>query len=209
MRDAISPAVIEPILPSVLRASLGVERPRELDELRRALMTRSARPERPRARAPLPAPAPADTGLAPSDIVRDAPAARRICEAHHRANAQLLRRGRRQRVGLAGLVAAVALTGAVLFTERRLDAALLRITVATPALLALAGLGVLATLGLRDCRRLVALQGERMVRGIDRGSTLPPARLHAFLAAYPTAATAFLACYRAWRRSSAPWAWLA
>jgi hypothetical protein len=80
----------------------------------------------------------------------------------------------------------------------------LRITVLTPAMLSLAALAVLATLGLRDWRRLVSLQGERMVRGIGRGCTLPQPRVEAFLATYPTATTAFLACYQAWRRAPAP-----
>ena len=114
-----------------------------------------------------------------------------------------MRRGRRQRVGLASLASAVAVTSAMLVSEQRLDAGQLRVMVVTPAMLAFAALGVLALLGLRDWRRLTTLQGERMLRGIDRGSTLPPTRVQAFLAGYPTAAMAFLACYGAWRRMSA------
>ncbi len=205
MRSLSPTSVCDPILPTALRESLGVERTRELDPLRRALLTRDWRPAPP-PRAPWVPPvatARPEVALGPGDVVSGAPAARRICEAYHRAHAELMRRGRRQRVGIATFVAAVAVTGASLVAQRHLDAALLRVTVVTPALLALAGLGVLATLGLRDWRRLVGLQGERMVRGIDRGSTLPPAGVRAFLAAYPTATTAFLACYQAWRRPSA------
>lgn len=200
-----TPAVPDPIRPSALRESLGIERPRELDALRLALLSRDPHPaSRPRPqRVRPPAPAPEPVGLRPLDIVTGAPAARRVCEAHHRAVDELLRRGRRQRVGLATFVCTVALTGAMLFSQQRLDVVVLRATVLAPAILALVGLAVLATLGLRDSRRLVSLQGERMVRGIDRGSTLPPSGVHAFLARYQTAALAFLACYQAWRRLSA------
>jgi hypothetical protein len=204
MRTLPPTAVCEPIRPTALREALGVERPRELDPLRLALLTRAPRTaERPRPQRLRPAP-PEVTALAPVDIVSGAPAAGRICEAYHRAYDALMRRGRRQRVGLATFVSAVAVTGATLFSEQRLDATVLRITVLTPAMLSLAGLAVLATLGLRDWRRLVTLQGERMVRGIDRGCTLPQPRVQAFLATYPTATTAFLACYQAWRRTAAP-----
>jgi hypothetical protein len=205
MRIPHPTAVCEPIRPTALREALGVERPRELDPLRLALLTRTPRTaERPRTQRLLRT-APAEvTALAPGDIVSGAPAAGRICEAYHRAYDALMRRGRRQRVGLATFVSAVAVTGATLFSEQRLDATVLRITVLTPAMLSLAGLAVLATLGLRDWRRLVTLQGERMVRGIDRGCTLPQPRVQAFLATYPTATTAFLACYQAWRRAAAP-----
>ncbi len=205
MRSLSPTSVPDPILPTALREALGVERARELDPLRRALLTRDWQPAPPPRSPWVPAAAaPAvAAALGPGDIVSGAPAARRICEAYHRAHGELMRRGRRQRVGLATFVAAVALTGAALVSQRHLDVALLRVTVVTPALLALAGLGVLATLGLRDWRRLVGLQGVRMVRGIDRGSTLPPAGVRAFLAGYPTATTAFLACYQAWRRPSA------
>jgi hypothetical protein len=201
-RDMSATTAPERISPSGLRQALGVERPREMDPLRRALLTPDLRPAAwpPPRRLRLAPAQPEVTALVPGDIVTGAPSARRICEAYHRAYGELMRRGRRQRVGLATFVAAVALTAATLFSEQRLDAALLRVTVVTPALLALAGLGVLATLGLRDSRRLVTLQGERMVRGIDRGSSLPPARVNAFLSRYPTAAAAFLACYQAWRR---------
>lgn len=206
MREMKSTATPDLIRPSALRASLGIERYRQMDPLRRALLTPDLRPatwpppER-RLRIAVPPP-PESIELLPGDVVSGAPAARRICEAYHRALGELLKRGRRQRVGLAFFVAAVAVTGAALFVERRLDETLMRMTVAAPALLAVAGLGVLATLGMRDSRRLACLQGERMVRGIDRGSTLAPARVHAFLSRYPNAAAAFLACYQAWRRLS-------
>jgi hypothetical protein len=210
MRDAPPTAVCEPIRPTALREALGVERPRELDPLRRALLTRDPRTaERPRPQRLRTPATPTVIALAPRDIVSGAPAARRICEAYHRAYGELMRRGRRQRVGLATFVSGVAVTGATLFSEQRLDAAVLRVTVVTPAMLSLAGLAVLATLWLRDWRRLATLQGERMVRGIGRGSTLPLPRVQAFLARYPTTTTAFLACYRAWRQVSAPRAWRA
>jgi hypothetical protein len=205
MRNPPPTAVCEAIRPSALREALGVERPRELDPLRRALLTRDPRTaERPRPQRLRRPTTPQVAALAPRDIVSGSPAAGRICEAYHRAYDALMRRGRRQRVGLATFVSAVAVTGATLFSEQRLDATVLRITVLTPAMLSLAALAVLATLGLRDWRRLVSLQGERMVRGIGRGCTLPQPRVEAFLATYPTATTAFLACYQAWRRAPAP-----
>lgn len=205
MRDAKPTAVCEPIRPTALRDSLGVKWTRELDPLRRALLTsRDPRTApRPRTQRLRPVIAPDEAALTPSEVVTGAPAAGRICEAYHRAYGELMRRGRRQRVGLGALAAAVAVTAAILVSEQRLDVAQLRVMVVTPAMLAFAGLGVLAFLGLRDWRRLADLQGQRMIRGIDRGSTLAPARVHAFLAGYPTAATAFLACYQAWRRTSA------
>lgn len=208
MREARTTPVCDPIPPTALREALGVERARELDPLRQALLARGSRPARPPRATRTWAPAVLEAAVpAPRDIVTGAPAARRVCEAYHRAHGELMRRGRRQRVGLAALVAAIALTGAVLFSERRLDVTLLRLTVLTPAMMSLGGLGVLATLGVRDWRRLAGLQGERMVRGMGRGSTLPHSRIEAFLAAYPTATTAFLACYQAWRRTTASPFW--
>jgi len=204
MRDPKPTAVCEPIRPTALRDALGVKWTRELDPLRRAPLTRDPRTEaRPRPQR-IRAVVPADEGvLTPRDVVTGAPAAGRVCEAYHRAYGELMRRGRRQRVGLASLASTVAVTSAMLVSEQRLDAGQLRVMVVTPAMLAFAALGVLALLGLRDWRRLTTLQGERMLRGIDRGSTLPPTRVQAFLAGYPTAAMAFLACYGAWRRMSA------
>jgi hypothetical protein len=197
-------AVCEPIRPTALRDSLGVKWTRELDPLRRALLTsRDPRTARPRTQRLRPVIAPDEATLTPGEVVIGAPAAGRICEAYHRAYGELMRRGRRQRVGLGALASAVAVTAAMLVSEQRLDVAQLRVMVVTPAMLAFAGLGVLAFLGLRDWRRLTDLQGQRMIRGIDRGSTLAPARVHTFLAGYPTAAMAFLACYQAWRRMSA------
>ena len=206
MRDAKPTAVCEPIQPTALRDALGVKWTRELDPLRRALLTRDPRAA-PRTQRIRPLPSADAALLTPRDVVTGAPAAGRVCEAYHRAYGELQRRGRRQRVGLAGLASAVAVTAAMLVSEERLDAAQLRVMVVTPAMLAFAGLAVLATLGMRDWRRLTTLQGERMLRGIDRGSTLPASRVHAFLATYPTAATAFLACYQAWKRLSSPRSW--
>jgi hypothetical protein len=202
MRELRKPAVCEPIRPTALRDSLGVKWTRELDPLRRALLTprTEARPRPQRIRQVIP---PDEAELTPQDVVTGAPAAGRVCEAYHRAYGELKRRGRRQRMGLAGLASAVAVTAAVLVHQDRLDVGQLRVMVVTPAMLALAGLGVLAFLGLRDWRRLTDLQGQRMLRGIDRGSTLPAPRVQAFLAGYPTAAAAFLACYDAWRRMAA------
>jgi hypothetical protein len=202
MRDLKKTAVCEPIRPTALRDALGVKWTRELDPLRRALLTprTEARPRPQRIRQVIP---PEEGVLTPHDVVTGAPAAGRVCEAYHRAYGELTRRGRRQRMGLAGMASAVAVTAALLVYQERLDVGQLRVMVVTPAMLALAGLGVLAFLGLRDWRRLADLQGQRMLRGIDRGSTLPPPRVHAFLAGYPTAAAAFLACYDAWRRMTA------
>src|SRR5258708_37704231 len=192
MRIPHPTAVCEPIRPTALREALGVERPRELDPLRLALLTRTPRTaERPRTQRLLRTAPAAVTALAPGDIVSGAPAAGRICAAYHRAYDALMRRGRRQRVGLATFVSTVALTGATLFSEQRLDATVLRIIVLTPALLSLAGLAVLATRGLRDWRRLVTLPGQRLGPGIARGCTPPAPTRQARRAHHPAATTPF------------------
>jgi hypothetical protein len=204
MREEKKTAVCEPIRPTALRDSLGVKWTRELDPLRRALLTADLRPEAPRRPQRIRLVVRPEEGeLTPHDVVTGAPATGRVCEAYHRAYGELMRRGRRQRMGLAGLATTVAVTAAMLVSAQRLDIGQMRVMVVTPAMLALAGLGLLAFLGLRDWRRLTNLQGERMLRGIDRGSTLEPPRVHAFLAGYPTASAAFLACYDAWRRITA------
>jgi len=200
MSEKTTTAVCEPIQPTALRDALGVKWSRELDPLRKSLLSPRPAPRRQlREVAPTEAAEPT-----PGEVVSGAPAARRLCEAHHRACGELQRRGRRQRVGLAMFVSTVSLCAGTLLSEQGLAFTKLQFIVVSPAMLAFAGIAVLAALGMRDCRRLSVVQGERMLRGIDFGCTLPPPRVRAYLAAYPTATLAFLACYRAWLRLSRP-----
>jgi hypothetical protein len=150
-------------------------------------------------------PAPSAAPAAPRSVVPTAlellessPSLRRLSDSYHRSYRHMLARNRRQRLGLAVLVASVGVA-AVLLTQSH------AVTVAVAADLVLAvgvtsalGVGMLAGLWLRDDRRLRRLQGDRLLRALQFNCTLPEDRLQAFRQhADPTAA--FFDCYDLWR----------
>ncbi len=141
-----------------------------------------------------------DTSMLPTapELLEASPNLQRLCESYHRTYRHMLARNRRQRLGLAVLVAAVGVAAVVLAQSHAAT-----VTVASNLVIAVgaasaAGVALLALLWLRDDRRLRQVQGERLMRALQFNCSLHEERLHAFRRlSHPTAA--FFDCYALWR----------
>ncbi|MEA2671223.1 MAG: hypothetical protein QOG45_1443 [Chloroflexota bacterium] len=184
-------------------------RPRAADAssnqaLRAALLATDATaqvPEQATAVAASPAPAPAaESTMLPTapELLESSPNLQRLCESYHRSYRHMLARNRRQRLGLAVLVAAVGVAAVMLARSHAAS-----ITVASSLVLAVgvasaAGVALLALLWVRDDRRLRRVQGERLLRALQFNCSLHEERLNAFRR-HSHATAAFFDCYGLWR----------
>jgi hypothetical protein len=170
-------------------------------ELRAALLRSlqaPAPPTHPLAAAPLAAiPAPAALPTAP-ELLAASPAIQRLCESYHRIHRHLVARSRRQRLGIAALVAAVGIGAIVLDHSNQIAPSTLSNMVLAVAAMSCVSLGLLAALWVRDDNRLRDAQGDRLLRALQFSNGLPDERLSAFRRlSQPT--VAFFDCYNIWR----------
>jgi hypothetical protein len=156
-------------------------------------------PEQAPAAAASPTPAPGSTMLPTTpELLESSPNLQRLCESYHRSYRHMLARNRRQRLGLAALVAAVGVA-AVMLAQRHAAS----ITVASSLVVAVGvtstvGVALLALLWVRDDRRLRRVQGERLLRALQFNCSLHEERLNAFRR-HSHATAAFFDCYSLWR----------
>jgi hypothetical protein len=121
-----------------------------------------------------------------------------LCESYHRIHRHLVARSRRQRLGIAALVAGVGIGAILLNHGSQIAPATLSSMVLAVAAMSCVSLGLLAALWVRDDHRLRDAQGERLLRALQFSCTLPEERLTAFKRlSQPTAA--FFDCYAIWR----------
>lgn len=140
------------------------------------------------------------TSLLPTapELLEASPNLQRLCESYHRSYRHLLARNRRQRLGLAMLVAAVGVAAVVLAQSHAATVTVASDLVIAVGLASAAGVALLAALWMRDDRRLRRVQGDRLLRAIQFNCTLHEERLSAFRRlSHPTAA--FFDCYALWR----------
>src|SRR5580704_3920969 len=151
------------------------------------------------AAAATPAPAPEGTMLPTApELLEASPNLQRLCESYHRSYRHMLARNRRQRLGLAMLVAAVGVAAVVLAQSHAATVNVASSLVVAVGVASAAGVALLALLWVRDDRRLRRLQGERLMRALQFNCSLHEERLNAFRRlSHPTAA--FFDCYALWR----------
>jgi hypothetical protein len=145
-------------------------------------------------------PSPQDAAVLPtaSELLAASSNLQRLCESYHTTRRRMIERGRRQRLGIAALVCGLGVGATVLVRQGSLPTSMATLLVAAVAVASAVGLGVLATLWLRDERKLRQAQGERLLRALQFNCTLPEDNLRAFRRlAQPT--TAFFEVYAAWR----------
>jgi hypothetical protein len=168
----------------------------------RASLLRSLQPVTPQLRPAAAVPqiqaaAPLDLPTAP-ELLEASPAIQRLCESYHRIHRHLVARSRRQRLGIAALVAGVGIGAILLNHSSQIAPATLSSMVLAVAGMSCVSLGLLAALWVRDDHRLRDAQGERLLRALQFSCTLPEERLTAFKRlSQPT--TAFFDCYAIWR----------
>lgn len=144
-----------------------------------------------------------DPGIAamlpsPDELLAASTNVQRLCDSYHRLHRQMVARGRRQKLGLAGLVAGVGVGALLLGRVGQVPAATLDDLVLAVAALSCAALGLLAMLWMRDENRLRVTQGDRLMRALQLNCSLEQDRVAAFQRhTQPT--SAFFDCYRAWR----------
>jgi hypothetical protein len=151
------------------------------------------------AAAATPAPAPESTMLPTApELLEASPNLQRLCESYHRSYRHMLARNRRQRLGLAMLVAAVGVAAVVLAQSHAATVNVASSLVVAVGVASAAGVALLALLWVRDDRRLRRVQGERLMRALQFNCSLHEERLNAFRRlSHPTAA--FFDCYALWR----------
>jgi thiol:disulfide interchange protein len=109
----------------------------------------------------------------------------------------MLARNRRQRLGLAVLVAAVGVAAVMLAQSHAATVNVAASLVVAVGVASAAGVALLALLWVRDDRRLRRVQGERLMRALQFNCSLHEERLNAFRRlSHPTAA--FFDCYALW-----------
>lgn len=141
-----------------------------------------------------------DASMVPTapELLEASPNLQRLCEGYHRIHRHMVARSRRQRLGIAILVAGVGVGAVLLSRSGVLAPSVVSELVVVVALASAAALGMLALLWIRDDRRLRRAQGERLMRALQFNCELAPARLEAFRRlSEPTAA--FFDCYAVWR----------
>ncbi|HEV7467156.1 MAG TPA: hypothetical protein VGP96_12690 [Candidatus Dormibacteraeota bacterium] len=151
------------------------------------------------AAAATPGPAPASTMLPTApELLESSPNLQRLCESYHRTYRHMLARNRRQRLGLAVLVAAVGVAAVMLAQSHAFTVTVASSLVVAVGVASAAGVALLALLWVRDDRRLRRVQGERLMRALQFNCSLHEDRLNAFRRlSHPTAA--FFDCYALWR----------
>ena len=172
--------------------------------LRDALMAPPT-PARPTAAVP-PRPAaeagitPADKALLPTaaELLASSSNLQRLCDSYHSTRRNMVRRGRRQRLGIAALVCVLGVAAVALFRQGSLADTTATLLVVSVAVASCAGLGVLATLWLREDRALRQAQGERLLRALQFNCSLPEDNLLAFRRLVPPQ-QAFFDVYGAWK----------
>lgn len=145
-----------------------------------------------------------DLSLLPTapELLAASPNVQRLCEGYHRTYRHLVARSRRQRLGIALLVAGVGVGSVLAAHSGTLPPALVSELVLSVAVASSVALGILGILWIRDDRRLRSAQGDRLMRALQFNCGLPPARLEAFRRlCHPT--TAFFDCYAVWRSQQA------
>lgn len=144
-------------------------------------------------------PAPESTMLPTApELLEASPNLQRLCESYHRSYRHMLARNRRQRLGLAMLVAAVGVAAVVLAQSHAATVNVASSLVVAVGVASAAGVALLALLWVRDDRRLRRVQGERLMRALQFNCSLHEERLNAFRRlSHPTAA--FFDCYALWR----------
>jgi hypothetical protein len=155
-------------------------------------------PEQAAAAATLPE---VDSSMLPTapELLEASPNLQRLCESYHRSYRHMLARNRRQRLGLAVLVAAVGVAAVVLAQSHAATVNVASDLVVAVGLASGLGVALLALLWVRDDRRLRNVQGDRLLRALQFNCTLHEERLRAFRRlSQPTAA--FFDCYALWRQ---------
>jgi hypothetical protein len=127
------------------------------------------------------------------------PNLQRLCESYHRTHTGMVRRSRRQRIGIALLVGAMAVASVYLKNAGLLNPQSVANLILTVAGASCLGLAVMATLWTRDDRRLRSSQGERLQRAIAFNCELPSERLEALRLGLVPSSRAFFDCYEVWR----------
>jgi len=158
------------------------------------------RPPQAATSAVLPAVSAADPTMLPTapELLESSPNLQRLCESYHRTYRHMLARNRRQRLGLAILVAAVGIAAVVLTQSHAVTALIASDLVLAVGITSAGGVALLAALWARDDRRLRRVQGDRLLRALQFNCSLHEERLLAFRRlSHPTAA--FFDCYAFWR----------
>lgn len=160
-----------------------------------------------------PAPRPSAASASPRQAVEDAgdrallPTAvellasstnlQRLCESYHNTRRRMVQRGRRQRLGIAAMVCALAVAAVMLFRQGSLPDSTVALLMITVGIASAAGLGVLGALWLREDRSLRQAQGERLQRALQFNCSLPDENLRAFRRLMAPQ-QAFFDVYNAW-----------
>ena len=141
-----------------------------------------------------------DVALLPTapELLAASPNLQRLCESYHTTRRRMVERGRRQRLGIAALVCGLGVGATVLVRQGSLPQPMAMLVVTAVAVSSAVALGILATLWVRDERKLRRAQGERLMRALQFNCSLPEERLQAFRRqGHPTGA--FFEVYDAWK----------
>jgi hypothetical protein len=133
------------------------------------------------------------------ELLGSSPNLQRLCESYHRTHIAMVRRSRRQRIGIALLVGAMAVASLYLKKAGLLNPQAVANLIVTVAGASCLGLAIMATLWMRDDRRLRSNQGERLLRAIAFNCELPIERLEALRLGLVPSSQAFFDCYEVWR----------
>jgi hypothetical protein len=131
------------------------------------------------------------------ELLEASPNLQRLCESYHRTQRHLVARNRRQRLGLALLVAAVGVAATVLANGHHVSVGMASNLVIAVGLASGLAVGLLALLWLRDDRRLRRAQGDRLLRALQFNCMLHPDRVEAVRRSSRPTAT-FFECYAWW-----------
>lgn len=169
--------------------------------LREALFAPPADPPTGRRSRPTePPPDPAVIAMLPTadELLAASPNVQRLCDSYDRLHRSLVARSRRQKLGIAILVAGVAVGTLVIGRIGQVPPATLENLVLAVGALSCASLGLLAMLWMRDENRLRTTQGDRLMRAVQLNCSLDQDRVVAFRR-YTQPTAAFYDCYKVWR----------
>lgn len=138
------------------------------------------------------------------ELLTSSPNLQRLCESYHRAHVMMVERSRRQRIGIALLVAAVAVTGGYLKASGVLTPGATTDLVLAVAGVSCVGLAAMAKMWMRDDRRLRNTQGERLLRALQFNCDLPRDRIEAVRSGSLEPTRLFFDCYAIWRAQHNP-----